>query len=62
MSVAVGTGSLPAVRAAASGTAIVADGFSCRTQIRQGTPRRAVHLAQLLANGMRRGDGSTQQP
>ncbi len=53
---------LPAVRAAASGTAIVADGFSCRTQIRQGTPRRAVHLAQLLADGLRRGDGSTQQP
>ncbi|MFG1930217.1 FAD-binding and (Fe-S)-binding domain-containing protein [Mycobacterium sp. NPDC048908] len=43
---------LPAVRAAAPDTAIVADGFSCRTQIAQGTPRRAVHLAQLLADGL----------
>jgi FAD/FMN-containing dehydrogenase/Fe-S oxidoreductase len=40
---------LPAVRAAAPTTAIIADGFSCRTQIAQGTPRRAVHLAELLA-------------
>jgi FAD/FMN-containing dehydrogenase/Fe-S oxidoreductase len=47
---------LPAVRAAEPDTAIVADGFSCRTQIAQATPRRAVHLAQLLA------DGLTQQP
>ena len=44
---------LPAVRAAAPDTAIVADGFSCRTQIGHGTPRRAVHLAQLLADGLR---------
>jgi Fe-S oxidoreductase len=44
---------LPAVRAAAPSTAIVADGFSCRTQIGHGTPRRAVHLAQLLADGLR---------
>jgi FAD/FMN-containing dehydrogenase/Fe-S oxidoreductase len=47
---------LPAVRAAAPDTAIVADGFSCRTQIGHGTPRRAVHLAQLLAEGLRRND------
>lgn len=40
---------LPAVRAADADTAIVADGFSCRTQIAHGTPRRAVHLAELLA-------------
>ncbi len=53
---------LPAVRAAAPETAIVADGFSCRTQIRHGTPRRAVHLAQLLAAGLRRSDGSREQP
>ena len=44
---------LPAVRAAAPSTAIVADGFSCRTQIGHGTQRRAVHLAQLLAGGLR---------
>jgi FAD/FMN-containing dehydrogenase/Fe-S oxidoreductase len=40
---------LPAVRDAAATTAIVADGFSCRTQITHGTSRQPVHLAQLLA-------------
>jgi len=40
---------LPAVRAAAAGTLIVADGFSCRTQIEQGTDRTPRHLAQILA-------------
>jgi FAD/FMN-containing dehydrogenase/Fe-S oxidoreductase len=43
---------LPAVRAAAPSTAVIADGFSCRTQIAQGTPRRAVHLAELLADAL----------
>ncbi|GAB3966068.1 FAD-binding and (Fe-S)-binding domain-containing protein [Actinoallomurus acanthiterrae] len=42
-------GVLPAVRNAADGTRILADGFSCRTQIEQGTPARPVHLAELLA-------------
>jgi Fe-S oxidoreductase len=40
---------LPAVRAAAADTLIVADGFSCREQIRQATGRRAMHLAELIA-------------
>jgi len=40
---------LPAVRAAADDTALVADGFSCRTQISQGTGRTARHLAEVLA-------------
>jgi hypothetical protein len=39
---------LPAVREAAPDTLVIADGFSCREQIRQGTPRRALHLAQVL--------------
>ncbi len=39
---------LPAVRAAADDMVIVTDGFSCREQIRQGTGRRAVHLAEVL--------------
>ncbi len=43
---------LPAVRAAAPTTAVIADGFSCRTQIAHGTPRSAVHLAELLADGL----------
>jgi Fe-S oxidoreductase len=44
---------LPAVRAASSDTAIVADGFSCRTQIAHGTSRQPVHLAQVLAAALR---------
>ena len=40
---------LPAVRAAAEDTLIVADGFSCREQIAHGTGRRALHLAEVLA-------------
>jgi Fe-S oxidoreductase len=42
---------LPAIRAAASDTRIVADGFSCRTQIEQlaSGGRSAAHLAELLA-------------
>ncbi len=38
----------PAVRDANPDTVIVADGFSCRTQIMQGTERRGIHLAQFL--------------
>jgi len=45
----------PKVRAADSGTAIVADGFSCRTQISQGTERRATHLATLLRRALTTG-------
>ncbi|MBO0715571.1 MAG: hypothetical protein J2P59_12500, partial [Acidimicrobiales bacterium] len=40
----------PRVREAGSGTAVVADGFSCRSQIAHGTGREALHLAQLLAS------------
>jgi FAD/FMN-containing dehydrogenase/Fe-S oxidoreductase len=39
---------LPAVRAAASKTLIVADGFSCCEQITQNTAARPLHLAELL--------------
>jgi Fe-S oxidoreductase len=39
---------LPAVRAAAPDTLIVADGFSCREQIAQTTGRHAIHSAELL--------------
>jgi Fe-S oxidoreductase len=40
---------LPAVRAAAVDTLIIADGFSCREQIEQATGRRTLHLAEALA-------------
>ena len=41
-------GVLPKVRAAAHDTLIVADGFSCKTQIEQSTDRHALHIAQIL--------------
>ncbi|MGA8336502.1 MAG: FAD-linked oxidase C-terminal domain-containing protein [Solirubrobacteraceae bacterium] len=43
---------LPAVRAADAETLLVADGFSCRTQITAGTGRRALHTAEALALGL----------
>ncbi|MET9673619.1 FAD-binding and (Fe-S)-binding domain-containing protein [Streptomyces sp. NPDC006482] len=43
---------LPALRAAPEGSAVLADGFSCRTQIADLTDRRARHLAELLAEGL----------
>jgi Fe-S oxidoreductase len=39
---------LPAVRRASAETVVVADGFSCRTQIAAGTGRRALHSAEVL--------------
>jgi FAD/FMN-containing dehydrogenase/Fe-S oxidoreductase len=40
---------LPAVRAAAADTVVLADGFSCRTQLEQLSDRRGIHLAELFA-------------
>lgn len=46
-------GVLPAVRETAPGALVLADGFSCRTQIEQSdTGRRALHLAEALALAM----------
>jgi Fe-S oxidoreductase len=39
---------LPAVRAATDDVLLIADGFSCREQIRQATARRTVHLSEVL--------------
>jgi FAD/FMN-containing dehydrogenase/Fe-S oxidoreductase len=39
---------LPAVRHAPQDWLIIANGFSCREQIAQGTERRALHLAEVL--------------
>ena len=39
---------LPAVRHAPSDWLIIADGFSCREQIAQGTGRQALHVAEVL--------------
>ena len=43
---------LPAVRLAPVDATIVADGFSCRHQIKDGTGRDAVHVAVLLARAL----------
>ena len=43
---------LPAVRSAPADAPIVADGFSCRHQIKDGTGRDAVHVAVLLARAL----------
>jgi FAD/FMN-containing dehydrogenase/Fe-S oxidoreductase len=40
---------LPAVRKASADALIVADGTSCRHQIRDGTGREALHVARVLA-------------
>jgi FAD/FMN-containing dehydrogenase/Fe-S oxidoreductase len=43
---------LPAVRAADTEVAMLADGFSCRTQVRQAGEREPVHLAQVAARAL----------
>ncbi|HXT19587.1 MAG TPA: FAD-linked oxidase C-terminal domain-containing protein, partial [Thermoanaerobaculia bacterium] len=42
---------LPTARALDHDTLVIADGFSCRNQLAQGSGRRGVHLAQLLQMG-----------
>jgi hypothetical protein len=44
---------LPAVRSAPPDWLIIADGFSCREQIAQGSPRHALHLAEVLQMAMK---------
>jgi Fe-S oxidoreductase len=39
---------LPMIREASEDTLIIADGFSCREQIEQGTGRKTLHLAEVL--------------
>lgn len=45
----------PKVREAGADALVLADGFSCRTQIAQGTSRRATHLAEVLRTALRSG-------
>jgi Fe-S oxidoreductase len=51
---------LPKVRGAGPAQLIVADGFSCRTQVEQGSTRTALHLAQVLQ--MARENASRPRP
>ena len=40
---------LPTLRETDADTLVLADGFSCRTQIAHGSNRRALHLAEVLS-------------
>ena len=50
----------PAVRKAGLATLVVADGFSCREQIQQDTPRHAFHLAEVMQMALHESDGASQ--
>ena len=50
---------LPAVRAAEADTLLVANGISCRQQIRDGSGRDSVHIARLLAHSLENGTRPT---
>lgn len=50
---------VPEVNAASPDTMVLADGFSCRTQIDDLTGREALHLAQVLARAL--DDGVSQR-
>jgi Fe-S oxidoreductase len=52
---------LPTVRRADQATLIVADGTSCRHQIKDGSERSALHVARVLAMSLDRGK-STSTP
>ena len=53
---------LPAVRKAPPDWLIIADGFSCREQIAQGTGRSALHLAEVLQMALQDPDQITDKP
>ncbi|SFL92516.1 FAD-binding and (Fe-S)-binding domain-containing protein [Streptomyces pini] len=56
-------GLLPAVREAGPGTLVLADGFSCRTQVEQaGTGRTPLHLAEVLAAALRGEEAVPRRP
>ena len=48
-------GPLPAARAASAATLLVANGTSCRHQLRDGAGREALHVARVLQMALRRG-------
>ncbi|MBZ6090836.1 FAD-binding oxidoreductase [Streptomyces olivaceus] len=50
---------LPAVREAPDGAVVLADGFSCRTQLEQLAGVRGRHLAEVLAEGLEEGLGGS---
>jgi FAD/FMN-containing dehydrogenase/Fe-S oxidoreductase len=54
---------LPAVRAAPKHALVITDGFSCRSQIKHGSDREALHLAQVVQMALRvRGEAPAEYP
>jgi len=53
---------LPAVREAPETTLILADGFSCRTQIAQETNRQGLHLAEVIRMAQKEADSASPIP
>ncbi|NBM20334.1 (Fe-S)-binding protein, partial [Streptomyces sp. GC420] len=53
---------LPAVRAAGAEAVLLADGFSCRTQLDHLASRRARHLAEVLADALEPDPGRARAP
>ncbi|WP_442819096.1 FAD-binding and (Fe-S)-binding domain-containing protein [Streptomyces sp. NBC_01235] len=53
---------LPAVRDAPEGAVVLADGFSCRTQLEQLAGARGRHLAEVLAEGLADGPEEGGRP
>jgi Fe-S oxidoreductase len=53
---------LPAVRRADAATLVVADGTSCRHQIKDGTSRGALHVARVLAMSLDRANSNSNRP
>src|ERR687888_57839 len=43
---------LPRVREAGANALVLADGFSCRSQIEHGSGRQALHLAEVLQQAL----------
>src|SRR3712207_8428551 len=52
---------LPAVRGADADALVVADGTSCRHQIRDGTGREALHAIRVLADSVARSEEHTSE-
>jgi len=52
---------LPAVRSAPASSVVLADGFSCRTQLDQLADRAGIHLAELLASRLTDSNHPVQQ-
>jgi FAD/FMN-containing dehydrogenase/Fe-S oxidoreductase len=51
---------LPAVRDADQDTLLIADGFSCKTQVEHATDRRALHTAQILKMALDHGESGPE--